>query len=251
MLAQKETVSFCCKHPCGNISPEARGTGQTMSLRIHVLQHTDSSVPGSVLDWLKTKGHASTVVRIHKGDALPSVDETDWLIVMGGSMNVDDTEKYPWLLEEKKLLKEAIAAKKTCFGICLGGQLLAQALGAEVKKHEHWELGWHTVHFGSGPESRLMVFQWHEDTLDIPDGALRLAKSGMCLNQAFRFRKNAYGLQFHIEVTPMIIKSWIKAYVKKGDIDIDTKNMIKESRENKLEFERQANLIYLNLTGII
>ncbi|RYZ67243.1 MAG: type 1 glutamine amidotransferase [Proteobacteria bacterium] len=153
MLAQMETVSFL-----------------RMSLRIHVLQHTDTSLPGNVLEWLKTKGHASTIVRMHKGDALPTVDETDWLIVMGGSMNVDDVEAHPWLLEEKKLLKAAIAAKKTCFGICLGGQLLAQTLGATVQKHEHWEVGWHTVTFGAGAEGRLMVFQWHQDTFGLPEG---------------------------------------------------------------------------------
>jgi GMP synthase-like glutamine amidotransferase len=183
-----------------------------MALRIHVLQHTDTSGPGSVLEWLKTKGHASTIVRLHKGDALPSVDETDWLIVMGGSMNVDDVADHPWLAEEKKLLKEAIAAKKTCFGICLGGQLLAQALGAEVKKHEHWEVGWHTVHFGAGADSRLMAFQWHQDTFGLPEGAVRVATNRITENQAFAYGDNVVGLQFHPEAT----EEWVR-YCADGD----------------------------------
>lgn len=177
-----------------------------MSLRIHVLQHTDTSLPGNVLEWLKTKGHASTIVRMHKGDALPTVDETDWLIVMGGSMNVDDVEAHPWLLEEKKLLKAAIAAKKTCFGICLGGQLLAQTLGATVQKHEHWEVGWHTVTFGAGAEGRLMVFQWHQDTFGLPEGAVRVATNRITENQAFAYGDNVVGLQFHPEAT----EEWVR-----------------------------------------
>lgn len=177
-----------------------------MSLRIHVLQHTDESLPGSVLDWLKTKGHASTIVRVHKGDALPTVDETDWLIIMGGSMNVDDVALHPWLADEKKLLKDAVAAKKTCFGICLGGQLLAQTLGGTVKKHEHWEVGWHTVHFGAGAESRLMAFQWHEDTFTLPEGAVRVATNHITENQAFAYGDNIVGLQFHPEAT----EEWVR-----------------------------------------
>lgn len=191
LLRKKETVS-----------PYA------MSLRIHVLQHTDTSVPGSVLDWLKARAHASTIVRLHHGDALPSVDETDWLIILGGSMNVDDVQEHPWLAPEKRLLKEAIAAKKTCLGICLGGQMLAQTLGAEVKKHEHWEVGWHTVIFGNSaqPEDRMMAFQFHQDTFSLPEGAKRVATNRITENQGFTYGENVVGLQFHPEAT----EEWVK-----------------------------------------
>lgn len=185
-----------------------------MSLRIHVLQHTDTTLPGNVLEWLKQKGHASTIVRMHKGDALPTIDDTDWLIVLGGSMNVDDTNEFPWLIEEKKLLKDAIAAKKTCFGICLGGQLLAQILGATVKKHEHWEVGWHTVHFGSGAESRLMTFQWHQDTFSLPEGAVRVGTNHITENQAFAYGDNVVGLQFHPEAT----EDWVRYCASDKDL---------------------------------
>ena len=130
------------------------------SLRVHVLQHAESTPPGSVLDWLKAKGHAATLVRLYNGDSLPTVDETDWLILLGGEMNVDDTTEFPFLADEKKLIKQALDKKKTCLGLCLGGQLLAQSLGAQVRKNSEWEAGWHTVHFGNiaGPDSRLMTF---------------------------------------------------------------------------------------------
>ena len=109
------------------------------SLRVHVLQQTAETPAGSVLDWLKARGHAATLVRVFAGDALPTVNDTDWLVICGGSMNVDDTTEFPFLLEEKKLLKEAIAAHKTCLGLCLGGQLLSRALGGTVSKNSEWE----------------------------------------------------------------------------------------------------------------
>ncbi len=184
------------------------------SLRVHVLQHSESTPPGSVLDWLKAKGHAATVVRLFNGDSLPTVDETDWLIVLGGKMSVDDEPQYPWLAAEKELLRAAVARKVTCLGLCLGGQLLAQTLGAAVRKHTEWEVGWHTVHFGqaTGPDSRLMVYQWHEDTFDLPEGAVRVATSRTTENQGFAFGANIIGLQFHPEAT----EEWVRSHVEES-----------------------------------
>ncbi len=179
------------------------------SLRVHVLQHAESTPPGSVLDWLKAKGHAATVVRLFNGDSLPSVEETDWLILLGGGMNVDQTQEFPFLLEEKKLIQAALEKKITCLGLCLGGQLLAQSLGATVKLHAEWEVGWHTVHFGNGstPESRLTVFQWHQDTFDLPAGATRVATNRISEIQGFAFGEGIVGLQFHPEAT----EEWVKS----------------------------------------
>lgn len=197
------------------------------SLRVHVLQHSDDTPPGSVLDWLKTKGHAATLVRLHQGDALPSTDETDWLIVLGGGMNVDETDKHPWLIEEKKLLREAVEKKITCLGLCLGGQLLAQTLGAEVKTHEHWEVGWHTVHFGQTGGERLMVFQWHQDAFGLPEGAIRVATNRATENQGFAYKDHVVGLQFHPEAT----EEWITTLAdepKPEGAHVQTKEQILE-----------------------
>ena len=186
------------------------------SLRVHVLQHAESTPPGSVLDWLKAKGHAATVVRLFNGDSLPNVDETDWLILLGGSMNVDQTDEFPFLVEEKRLIHAALEKKITCLGLCLGGQLLAQSLGATIKKNSEWEVGWHTVHFGNGstPESRLTVFQWHQDTFDLPAGATRVATNRMSENQGFAFGEGVVGLQFHPEAT----EDWVKAKTSEDQI---------------------------------
>ena len=177
-----------------------------MALRVHVIQQSEKTPPGSVLDWLKTRGHAATLVRLHTGDSLPLVDETDWLILLGGSMNVDEIDQYPYLIEEKKLIAEAIAAKKTCLGLCLGGQLLAQSLGAAVTKNTEWEVGWHTVHLGPSQAERHMVFQWHQDTFALPKGATRVATNRITENQGFFYGDNIVGLQFHPEAT----EEWVR-----------------------------------------
>ncbi len=175
-------------------------------LRVHVLQHSDGTPPGTVVDWLKARGHDFKVVQLHKGDALPMVGETDWLIVLGGAMNLDDVAQFPFLTAEKGFLREALGARKTCLGLCLGGQMLAQILGGQVKKHAHWEVGWHAVHLGTGPDSRLMVFQWHEDTFDIPPGGVLVAANSITPNQAFAYGENIIGVQFHPEAT----EEWVR-----------------------------------------
>ena len=178
-------------------------------LRIHIIQNSPDTPAGSVLEWLKPKGHAVTIVEAYKGDALPTVSDTDWLIILGGSMNVDEIEAHPWLTGVKSLLKSAIEHKTTCLGLCLGGQLLAQSLGAKVKKHDHWEVGWHGISLGSDHVegiSRLMVFQWHQDTFELPANATRVATNKITENQAFMYGENVIGLQFHPEAT----EEWIR-----------------------------------------
>lgn len=180
-------------------------------MRIHVLQQSEGTPPGSVLEWLSNKGHAHHIVHLYKGDRLPSLDETDWLIILGGAMNVDEVDKHPWLLDEKEFLKQAIVAKKTCLGLCLGGQLLSQVLGGTVQPHTEWEVGWHPVILGQ--DYRMTVFQWHQDTFSIPEGAVRVATNRTCENQGFAYGDNVVGLQFHPEAT----EEWIRSCVEDKD----------------------------------
>jgi GMP synthase-like glutamine amidotransferase len=174
-----------------------------MQPRIHLIQHSDGSGPGSTYEWLTSKKLEATLVRMHKGDRLPAVEDTDWIIVFGGPMNVDEVEAHPFLIEEKAFLKKALDAKKTLLGVCLGGQLLAQTLGAKVTKAPEWEVGWHVVHLGQNQdaEQRLVVFQWHQDTFGLPPGAHRVASNTICENQAYFFGDRVVGVQFHPEAT--------------------------------------------------
>lgn len=172
-------------------------------MRIHVLQHSEGTPPGTVIDWAKAKGHALNIVKLHAGEPLPRVDETDWVIVLGGAMNVDDHENYPWLAPEKAFVRQVIDEKKTCLGLCLGGQVIARALGAAVRPHTEWEVGWHPIFMG---HDRLMAFQFHQDTFDIPAGATKVAMNRVCENQGFAYSDCVVGLQFHPEAT----EEWVR-----------------------------------------
>jgi GMP synthase (glutamine-hydrolysing) len=183
-------------------------------MNIVILQHSNETPLGSVADWLKLKSHNPTIVKLFEGAKLPDLKFVDWLIILGGPMNVDDVELYPWLTTEKDYLRQAIAQHKTCLGLCLGGQLLAQTLGAEVRKHTHWEIGWHPVFFGHNGNDRLTVFQWHQDTFDLPNDAVRVATNRICENQGFMYGDNIVGLQFHPEAT----EEWIHSCLADGPL---------------------------------
>jgi GMP synthase-like glutamine amidotransferase len=175
-------------------------------LNITVLQHSDNTPPGTLTAWLESRGHHVDIRLMHANSSLPNLRDTDWVIVLGGAMNVDDTIEFPWLIAEKAFLKSAVDEGKPCLGLCLGGQLLAQTLGGEVRKNATWEAGWFPVKFVDG--STVTVFQWHQDTFSLPHGAERLATNEITANQAFKFGEHVIGIQFHPEST----REWVESF---------------------------------------
>ena len=176
---------------------------------------------GLVGDLLKEKHFPFRETRLHSGDGLPrDTSNLRGLIVMGGPMNVDEIDKYPYLFEEVRLIEKMISESKPVLGICLGSQLIAKALGEKIYPNKHKEVGWYPIEltenaasdpvFSSCPQ-KIKVLHWHGDTFDLPKGAVHLARSSRCENQAFRWGKTTYGLQFHLEVTPNMLKSWISS----------------------------------------
>lgn len=146
--------------------------------------------------------------RFFEGPALPAMLDFDLLIVMGGPMSVNDEATLPWLRTEKRFIRDAIERGVALLGVCLGAQLIASALGARVYQSPHKEIGWFpieaTSHAGGSfcfPET-CTVFHWHGETFDLPSGAVRLAKSAVCENQAYQIGERVIGLQFHLEITP-------------------------------------------------
>jgi GMP synthase (glutamine-hydrolysing) len=142
-------------------------------------------------------------------DPLPNINDFDWLIVMGGPMNIYDDVKFPWLSAEKRLLGQAIEHNKTVLGICLGAQLLADALGAKIYPNRHKEIGWYNIRKVKSSEESGMAsvfpdsieaFHWHGDTFDIPDGADHFVQSAGCKNQGFTLGDRVLALQFHLEI---------------------------------------------------
>ncbi len=179
--------------------------------RLHYLQHVPFETPGLILDWAQDAGFEISRTALYSGDGFPPPGEIDLLVVMGGPMGVHDEEAYPWLVEEKRFLNQALKEKIPCIGICLGAQLLAAVLGAEVRSNRYKEIGWFPVELTEEGRDhpllqdipdRFLAFHWHGDTFEIPSGAVHLARSEACENQAFLYEDYVLGLQFHLEVGP-------------------------------------------------
>lgn len=185
-------------------------------MRVHFFQHVPFEGLGSIEPWLETAGYKITNTRFFESAELPDLKKIELLIVMGGPMSVNDEDEFPWLVSEKKFIGEAIHAGKPVLGICLGAQLIASAAGARVCRNYAKEIGWFPV-YGIPSEGRvifrfpssLKVFHWHGETFDLPFGAIRLAKSEVCENQAFQIGKSVIGLQFHLETTPQAAKELV------------------------------------------
>ena len=176
-----------------------------------VLQHTATEDLGSIEDVLRGHPIGVNYIEIHEGQSVPKqMGDKAGLIVMGGPMGVYDQAQYPFLSDELRLIESALKAERPILGICLGSQLLATALGAEVKKGARKELGWHAVTLTEctqqdplflGLRREFWPFHWHGDVFSLPNQAVGLASSRQTPHQAFRYGKNAYGILFHLEVT--------------------------------------------------
>lgn len=179
-------------------------------MKVHIFQHVAFEGPAHIRTWAQMKGADITVTEFFEpGWSLPAPDEMDLLVVMGGPMGVHDDSAYPWLAVEKEFIRDCIRAGRRMVGVCLGAQLAADALGARVYPNAQKEIGWFPVHKTSLPHPVLFdmaptqnVLHWHGDTFDLPDGALHLAYSDACQNQAFIWKEQVLGLQFHMEMQP-------------------------------------------------
>jgi GMP synthase-like glutamine amidotransferase len=188
-------------------------------LKIHYFQHVPFEGLGSIEEWISLSGHTLTSTRFFESSRFPEISDIDWLIVMGGPMSVNDEDKYPWLVEEKKFIREVINAGKVVIGICLGSQLVSAALGAKIFQNKEKEIGWFDIEltcFGKSDRlfselgSRLKVFHWHGDTFDLPENAIHMAYSEGCKNQAYIYKDNVVALQFHMEPTMNSLKDMIE-----------------------------------------
>jgi GMP synthase (glutamine-hydrolysing) len=181
------------------------------------MQHAESENLGTIEDELRAASVAFDYVRTFEGQSVPDdVDRSSGLIVMGGPMGVSETDRFPFLLQEMKLIEAFLRAQKPLLGVCLGSQLLAAAFGAMVRKGREKEIGWFPIQLSpasgqdplwSDQPSRFVAYHWHGDVFDLPKGAVTLASSNITPVQSYRFGDRAYGILFHLEVTePHIAK---------------------------------------------
>lgn len=185
-------------------------------MHVHVLQHVPFEGLGSIEEWLLQRNMTISYTRLFESDSFPPLANIDLIIALGGPMSVNDEEELPWLRTEKRFIAGAIANNKAVLGICLGSQLIANALGAQVYPAMEKEIGWFPVYAEPAMLDALAfptsadVFHWHGETFDLPPGAIHLASSAACHNQAFQFGTRVIGLQFHLETTPESADSIIR-----------------------------------------
>jgi GMP synthase-like glutamine amidotransferase len=185
----------------------------------HCLQHLPDEGPGYAAAWLVTHGHTLNFTRLFEpAPVFPTLGEFDGLLILGGAMSVHDEAAFPWLREEKAFLQSALQAGKITLAICLGAQLVAQALGSEVQPNSESEIGYWTVRFSAkalahpllrGWPEKASVLHWHFDTFSVPPGALRVGMSAGCATQGFVWGDGVIGLQFHPEMTEEMVEQLI------------------------------------------
>jgi GMP synthase (glutamine-hydrolysing) len=190
-------------------------------MNVLIIKHVDMEGPGLVEDFLKRERIPYEILSPRSNTRFPKPHGFTHIVLLGGPMNVYEEDHYPFLKGEDLFIKEAIQRGMRILGFCLGAQLISKALGAKVYRAPKKEIGWYDVSLTedgtgdslfSGFPKTFSVFQWHEDTFEIPRAARLTATSPSVPNQAFRYGENAYGLQFHLEVTEAMIREWMNEY---------------------------------------
>lgn len=189
-------------------------------MNILCITHADFETPGVIEQWAAENNHNFKIERPYRDDKLSDINQFDMLIVMGGPQSSVELERFPYLIPEIALIKNAIAANKSVLGFCLGAQLISNALGAKPERSPEKEVGVYPVnltHDGIndplllGMPSSFPVIHWHNDMPGLTDDAVLLASSIGCPRQIVRYKTNVYGFQCHLEITLDGIKDMIKA----------------------------------------
>ena len=235
-------------------------------MKFLVLQHIEIEHPGIFRDFMRADGVAWDAVELDEGEAIPPLDGYDGLISMGGPMDVFEEDAHPWLADEKAVIREAVAGRVPFLGVCLGHQLLADALGGRVETMAEPEVGIMEVSLtGAGRADPLLAgldatvtcLQWHGCAVTaLPEGAVSLASSPLCAIQALRVGRHAYGLQYHVELTPATVPEWgaVPAYQDSLERALGPDGLAPfeaEAARHMPSFNRDARILYDNFMALV
>ncbi len=216
-------------------------------MHLHYFQHDDFEDLGFIGDWANCNAFITSVTRFDLNPELPVHESYDWLVVMGGKMSVNDQANFPWIATEIAFINEAIRMGKTVIGICLGAQMIAKATGSNVYKNSEPEMGFWPVRFLPSASNDkvfmhfpkvLDVLHIHFDTYELPEGAVSMAESAITKSQAYRIGENVFGFQFHFEVTPQNIFSFLDG--------IEPELVEGEFSQTKAQMLELSNCCYFN-----
>ncbi|HSD51370.1 MAG TPA: type 1 glutamine amidotransferase [Candidatus Methylomirabilis sp.] len=234
-------------------------------MNILVLKHVECGGLGLWEECCREASIRVEVVALRRNGTLPPPHRFQAVICLGGPMNVYEEEAYPFLKREDAFIRQVLGLGIPFLGVCLGGQLLAKAVGGIVTQNRVKEIGWHAVELDqagqrdplfTGLPERLTVFQWHGDTFSIPKGAVRLATSSSCESQAFRygFGGIAYALQFHLEATPAMVEDWVREYA--GELTtlggaVDAEQMLAEASTRCEALRSMSRRVFQNFHRMV
>ncbi|GAB1407757.1 glutamine amidotransferase [Thermomonas brevis] len=234
--------------------------------RLLVFQHVAAEPLGTLDPLIRQRGHRIRFVNFERDpDAQPEVDRYKGLVVLGGPMNVEDQALRPHLRTELQAIERMLELGRPVLGICLGAQLLAHALGAPVVRHHTREIGWYPVHTtDAGREDAVLaplgeaapVFQWHGCRFDVPSDAVHLARGEHCEQQAFRYGRNAYGLQFHLEMDEPLVERWLQTPAYREELEAaglphDAQAIRDQTRAHIAGMQRQADAVFNNFLDLV
>lgn len=219
-------------------------------MRVHCLQHEPFEDLGAIEYWLNKNKFNLSYTRFFESVKLPEINNVDCIIIMGGSMSVNDEVTFPWLVYEKDFIRKCIMADKVVLGICLGSQLIASALGSKVFKNNEKEIGWFHVYKNNNVQSaiikcfpdEILVFHWHGETFDLPKDAELIASSVACKNQVFTIGNKVIGLQCHFETTQESL----------ANLSSNCKAELIQAKFIQSEMEmKKENIIYTNMHEVL
>ncbi len=231
---------------------------ECVKVRLHYIQHVPFEDLANIWQWTVKNGHQVSRTCFYKFDRLPNLEDFDLLVIMGGPMSVIDVDRFPWLNAEIEFIEKAIANDKIILGICLGAQLISKALGANVYKNDYKEIGWFNVKLtddGLGLPllhnipTEFTTFHWHGDTFNIPNNSTHIAMSDGCLNQAFIYKDQVIGLQFHLECNYSSINKLIQNCSSdiSNDIYIQKPNYMTSQKEYLIKNKKYINSLMDNI----